>query len=106
MPEKSSAPIDRLQDISNPRRQCQNLKHPLQDILVLGFCGVVAGRDDFVEMAAWARLHEDFFRTFLELPNGTPAHDTFTRVLAMLHAPTLQGILLAGCTSVVDGAAN
>jgi len=106
VPEKSSAPIDRLQDISNPRRQCQNLKHPLQDILVLGFCGVVAGRDDFVEMAAWARLHEDFFRTFLELPNGTPAHDTFTRVLAMLHAPTLQGILLAGCTSVVDGAAN
>ena len=95
MPEKSSALIDRLQDLSDPRRQCRNLKHQLQDILVLGFCGVLAGCDDFVEMAAWARLHEDFFRTFLELPNGIPAHDTFTRVFAMVHAPTLQGILLS-----------
>jgi predicted transposase YbfD/YdcC len=94
VPEKSSALINRLQAIADPRRQCQNLKHQLQDILVLGFCGVLAGCDDFVEMAAWARLHEDFFRTFLELPNGIPAHDTFTRVFAMVHAPTLQGILL------------
>jgi predicted transposase YbfD/YdcC len=94
VPDKSSALINRLQGITDPRRQCRNLKHQLQDILVLGFCGVVAGCDDFVEMAAWARLHEDFFRTFLELPNGIPAHDTFTRVFAMVHAPTLQGILL------------
>lgn len=94
MPQKSSALVQRLQDIPDPRRQCQNLKHQLPDILVLGFCGVIAGCDDFVEMAAWARLHEDFFRTFLELPNGIPAHDTFTRVFAMVHAPTLQGILL------------
>jgi predicted transposase YbfD/YdcC len=94
MAEKSSALLNRLQTISDPRRQCQNLKHQLQDILVLAFCGVVAGCDDFVEIAAWARLHEDFFRTFLALPNGIPAHDTFTRVFAMVHAPSLQGILL------------
>ena len=94
MPEKSSALLERLQGISDPRRQCQNLKHQLQDILVLGFCGVVAGCDDFVEIAAWARHHEVVFRTFLELPNGVPAHDTFTRVFAMVHAPALQGILL------------
>lgn len=94
MPDKSSALLERLQDIPDPRRQCQNLKHPLADILVLGFCGVVAGCDDFVDIAAWARHYEDFFRTFLELPNGVPAHDTFTRVFAMVHAPTLQGILL------------
>ena len=94
MPEKSSALLEHLQGIPDPRRQCQNLKHQLQDILVLGFCGVVAGCDDFVEIAAWARHHEDFFRTFRELPNGVPAHDTFTRVFAMVHAPALQGILL------------
>jgi len=94
VPQKSSALVERLQHIPDPRRQCQNLKHQLPDSRVLGFCGVVAGCDDFVEMAAWARLHEDFFPTFLDLPNGIPAHDTFTRVFAMIHAPTLQGILL------------
>lgn len=94
MPQKSSALVERLQAIPDPRRQGQNLKQQLPDILVLGFCGGVAGCDDFVEMAAWARLPEDFFRTFLELPNGIPAHDTFPRVFALVHAPTLQGILL------------
>jgi predicted transposase YbfD/YdcC len=62
---------------------------------VLGFCGVLAGCDDFVEIAAWARLHEAFFRTFLELPNGIPAHDTFTRVFAMVQPSALQGVLVA-----------
>jgi predicted transposase YbfD/YdcC len=95
VPEKSSALLEHLQGIPDPRRQCLNLKHQLPDILVLGFCGVVAGCDDFVEIAAWARHHEEFFRTFLELPNGVPAHDTFTRVFAMVYAPALQGILLA-----------
>src|SRR5438132_1537412 len=90
----SCALVERLKIIPDPRRQCQNLKHSLVDILVLGFCGVLAGCDDFVEMAAWARLHEDFFRTFLELPNGIPAHDTFTRVFAVVHPPALQGVLL------------
>jgi predicted transposase YbfD/YdcC len=94
VPDKTSALVDHLQAILDPRRQCQNLKHLLTDILVLGFCGVLAGCDDFVEIAVWARLHHDFFRTFRELPNGIPAHDTFTRVFARVHAPTLQSILL------------
>jgi hypothetical protein len=79
----------RLQSIADPRRQGQNLKHLLHDVLVLGFCGIVAGCDDFVEIAAWARLHQDFFRTFLELPNGIPSHDTFTRVFALVEASAL-----------------
>jgi len=94
VPQKSSGLVEHLQCIPDPRRQCHNLKHPLPDLLVLGFCGVLAGCDDFVEIATWARLHEDFFRTFLELPNGIPAHDTFTRVFAMVHPPSLQGVLL------------
>lgn len=94
MAEMSCALVEQLQGIPDPRRQCQNLKHRLVDILVLGFCGVLAGCDDFVEIAAWARLHADFFRTFLELPAGIPSHDTFTRVFTMLGPETLQGVLL------------
>lgn len=94
MARKSCALVELLQIIPDPRRQCRNLKHRLEDILVLGFCGVLAGCDDFVETAAWARLHEEFFRTFLELPNGIPAHDTFTRVFAVVEAAALQGVLL------------
>jgi predicted transposase YbfD/YdcC len=86
--------VERLQTIADPRRQNENLKHRLVDIIILGFCGVLAGCDDFVEIAEWAKVHEAFFRTFLALPHGIPAHDTFTRVFAMLKPATLQAVLL------------
>jgi predicted transposase YbfD/YdcC len=94
MPAMTCALVERLQMIPDPRRQSENLKHPLVDIIILGFCGVLAGCDDFVEMAEWAKVNEVFFRSFLELPHGIPAHDTFTRVFAMLTPATLQEVLL------------
>jgi predicted transposase YbfD/YdcC len=86
--------VERLETISDPRRQGENLKHRLVDLIVLGFCGVLAGCDDFVEIAEWGKLHEGFFRPFLELPHGIPAHDTFTRVFAMLQPTALQEVVL------------
>jgi predicted transposase YbfD/YdcC len=86
--------VERLQTIPDPRRQGENLKHPLVDLIVLGFCGVLAGCDDFVELAEWGKVNEAFFRSFLELPHGIPAHDTFTRVFAMLKPTALQEVLL------------
>src|SRR4051812_50190535 len=85
--------VDRAKTIPDPRRQCRNLKHRLEDVLVLGFCGVLAGGDDFVEIADWATLNVAFFRTFLELPHGIPSHDTFNRVFAVKPA-ALQQVLL------------
>jgi len=86
--------VERLQTIAAPRRQSENLKHPLVDIIILGFWGVLAGCDDCVEIAEWAKGNEVFFRSFLELPHGIPAHDTFNRVFAMLKPTPLQAVVL------------
>jgi predicted transposase YbfD/YdcC len=94
MPTKTCAVVERLQTIPDPRRQGENLKHPLVDVIIVGFCGVLAGCEDFVEIAAWASGNEGFFRTFLELPHGIPSHDPFNRVFAMLQPATLQAVLL------------
>src|SRR4030095_8744367 len=94
MPPMTCALVEKLQTITDPRRQCANLKHPLVDIIIVGFCGVLGGCEDFVEIAEWAKGNEAFVRTFLELPHGIPAHDTFNRVFAMLKPTTLQEVLL------------
>jgi predicted transposase YbfD/YdcC len=86
--------VERLKTIPDHRRQCLNLKHRLEDILVLGFCGTLAGCDDFVEVADWATDNAPFFGTFLELPNGIPSHDTFNRILSTVKPTTLQAVLL------------
>lgn len=94
MPAMTCALVERLEMVVDPRRPGENLKHRLVDIIILGFCGVLAGCDDFVEIAEWAKVNEVFFRSFLELPHGIPAHDTFTRVFAMLTPAALQEVLL------------
>jgi len=92
MPALTCALVEQLQTIADPRRQSENLKHPLVDVILLGFCGVLAGCEDFVELATWGHINEAFLRTFLELPHGIPSHDTFTRVFAMLPPATLQAV--------------
>lgn len=94
MPPKTCALVERLQTIADPRRQCENLKHPLVDVIMLGFCGMLAGCEDFVEIAAWAKEQAEVLGTFLALPHGIPSHDTFTRVFALLQPATLQEVLL------------
>jgi predicted transposase YbfD/YdcC len=86
--------VERLQTIADPRRQNENLKHPLVDLILLGFCGVLAGGADFVEIVKWGRVNEPFLRSFLELPQGIPSHDTLTRVFAALKPAALQEVLV------------
>jgi hypothetical protein len=95
MPAKEhSTLVEALQAVADPRRQCKNLRHRLVDVLAMGFCAVLCGCEDFVEIEAFARSKEDFFRRFLELPNGVPAHDTFRRVFQAVCPQALQRCLL------------
>jgi predicted transposase YbfD/YdcC len=92
--KEQSKLVAALVAVPDPRRQCKNLRHPLVDVLVLGFCGVLCGCDDFVEIEAFGRSKEDFFRRFLELPHGIPSHDTFRRVFQAVCPQALQHCLI------------
>lgn len=59
-------------------------RHLLLDILVITLLAVICGADDYEEIALYGRQKETFLRTFLNLPNGIPSHDTFNRVLKFL----------------------
>jgi hypothetical protein len=86
--------VERLQTIPDPRRQGEHLKHPLVDLIILGFCGVLAGCEEFVESAQWGKVPAPCLRTFLELPHGIASHDTFPRVFAVLQPAAVQAVLL------------
>ena len=95
MPAKEpSKLVQALAAVPDPRRQCRNLRHRLVDVLVIGFCGVLCGSDDFVEIEEFGLAKEDFFRRFLELPDGIPSHDTFRRVFQAVQPLALQQCLI------------
>lgn len=77
----------------DPRRD-QTKEHKLVDILVIALCAVICGAEHFTEMETFGKAKEPWLRTFLELPNGIPSHDTFGRVLSMLDPAQFQTCFL------------
>lgn len=85
--------------LHDPRVQGRT-KHLLIDLLVLALCGVIANCDDWPDIALFARQRESWFRRFLRLPGGIPAHDTFERVFAALNPQALQACCLTWLRAV------
>lgn len=62
------------------------VEHALIDILVISILAVISGREDWDEIADYGVAKEGWLRSFLELKNGIPSHDTFNRVFQLLDA--------------------
>jgi predicted transposase YbfD/YdcC len=75
--------------LKDPRRRHRRL-HLLQDIIVIALCAVIAGAQDWQEIETFGRKRLAWLKRFLQLPNGTPAHDTFERVFDRLHPHAFQ----------------
>jgi hypothetical protein len=71
-------------------RDTDECEHRLLDILVIALCAVICDAEYFTEMEVFGKAKEKWFRTFLELPNGIPSHDTFRRVFMLLDREQLQ----------------
>jgi predicted transposase YbfD/YdcC len=91
--------------VADSRRE-HNRLHNLWDIIALTICAVVAGADSWVEVAAYGQRKEDWLRTFLELPNGIPSHDTLGRVFARLDPAAFRAGFLAWVGALVEAAAG
>jgi hypothetical protein len=65
-------------------------RHFLEAILVIAICAVIAGADDFQQIALFGQKRQDWLERFLQLPNGIPSHDAFERVFARLDPVTFQ----------------
>lgn len=84
MPDRKSVSIiDHFSVIADPRIE-RRKEHKLIDILTIAMCAVLCGADEFTQMEEFGEAKEDWFRTFLQLPNGIPSHDTFGRVFSLI----------------------
>lgn len=85
--------------IEDPRRDLTKL-HQLNDILLIGVISVICGADSWNEMELYAQEKEDFLRTFLDLPNGIPSHDTFNRVFSAIDSTQFEACFIEWTQSI------
>jgi predicted transposase YbfD/YdcC len=70
--------------VSDPRRAYGNLRHKLEDIIIIGLLSTICLGEDFADMEEFGQEREKWLLDFLELPNGIPDSDTFRRVFERL----------------------
>ena len=86
--------------IPDPRTNHWLQRHSLRDILLISVCANIGGADTFEEIAAFGRAKIDWFKEFLDLPNGVPSHDTFNRVFNHLDHDRFKECFLSWVSDV------
>ncbi len=81
--------IEHFAPLRDPRITKKS-RHELLDIVVIAICAIICSADDWVSVAEFGDAKEDWFRSFLKLPNGIPSHDTFGRVFSLLSPKEFQ----------------
>jgi predicted transposase YbfD/YdcC len=99
-------------NLTDPRMD-RSKRHCLLDIIILAVCATLGNADGWADIERFGKAKIAFFRTFLELPNGIPSHDTFGRVFARLDPAALMaciqqwldalGKAVAGEVVAIDG---
>lgn len=75
--------------VSDPRVE-RTKDHKLIDIVAIAICAVICGAEGWTDIEQFGNSKLVWLKTFLELPNGIPAHDTFGRVFSMIDAQQFQ----------------
>jgi predicted transposase YbfD/YdcC len=90
MPKK---PLEAIEEhfgqVRDPRLD-RTKEHKLIDIIAIALCAVICGAEGWTDIENFGKSKLSWLKTFLELPNGIPSHDTFGRVFSLLDAEQFQ----------------
>jgi predicted transposase YbfD/YdcC len=104
-PPPTTSILAHFHDLDDPRVSPAT-RHKLLDIVSIALCAVICGADTWVAVEAFGRAKEGWLRTFLELPHGIPAHDTFGRVFAALDPTQFEAGFRSWVAAVVQATAG
>ncbi len=90
---------EHFSSVTDPRIK-KKTKHKLEDIIVITICAAVCGANDWVAVETYGKAKYDWLKTFLELLNGIPSHDTFGNVFSVLSPNEFEQCFLDWIQSV------
>lgn len=93
--------MDCFASLPDPRMK-KKTKHNLFDMITITICAVISGADEWTEVEEYGKAKYDWLKTFLELPNGIPSHDTFGRVFSLISTEELEKCFQKWVQSAVE----
>jgi hypothetical protein len=92
-----------LEDFANLKdSRIERSKEPLlKDIIAIAILAIISGAGGWVAIEAYGNAKYEWLKSFLELPNGIPSHDTFSRVFARIEPQQFQECFLSWVNVIV-----
>ena len=75
--------VDFFKNIPDHRIERRKL-HTVEEILLVTFCGVIAGCDSWDDLELFGKTKLDYPRQYLPFKNGVPSDDTLRRFFRVL----------------------
>jgi hypothetical protein len=83
MPKKPLEAIEEhFSKVTDPRKD-RTKDHKLIDIIAIAICAIICGAEGWTDMENYGNSKVLWLKTFMELPNRIPSHDTFGRVFGI-----------------------
>lgn len=85
--------LEQADQLTDTRQQAK-VWYSLKDVIGIAFFALLAGNDEWTEIADFALDEKETLKKYLELPKGIPSHDTIQRVFFILRPDELQRMLV------------
>lgn len=92
--------LEHFTNLNDPRIE-RSKEHLLKDIIAIAILAVISGADGWVAIEAYGNAKYEWLKSFLELPNGIPSHDTFSRIFARIEPQQFQESFLNWVNAIV-----
>lgn len=93
--------FEHLSKIKDPRVE-RTKRHKLTDILVIAVLATICAAESYPDIEEFGIDKEEWLRTFLELPNGIPSHDTFRRVFILIKMSEFQELFFSWMKAIAE----
>ena len=92
--------FERFEVLEDPR-DMRGKKYKLIDIITMTIYGLLCGLKDFVNIADFMKLKEDYFTKLLKLENGTPSHDCLSDVFAAIDSKKFMEVFIEWTKDII-----
>lgn len=97
--------FERFEVLEDPR-DIRGKKYKLIDILIMTIYAILCGQEDYVNIAYFMKVKEEYFTELLGLENGTPSHDCLSDLYAQIDSKKFMEIFISWIKEIVKQKEN
>ena len=92
--------FERFEVLEDPR-DIRGKRYKLIDILIMTIYALLCGQEDYVNIAYFMKLKEEYFINLLGLENGTPSHDCLSDLYAKIDSKKFMSIFIEWVQEII-----